>query len=86
MDYLYPDEDTGNSLFLNNDYKRKLKNIFSNSKDQELLNDFNLLNLTLISSYPHQDLGLILSGYLSDGKLTINKKLIKISTFLSMVL
>lgn len=75
MDYLYPDEDTSNSLFLNNDYKRKLKNIFSNSKDQELLNDFNLLNLTLISSYPHQDLGLILSGYLSDGKLTINKKL-----------
>ena len=75
MDYLYPDDDTSNSLFFNNDYKRKLKNIFSNSKDQELLNDFNLLNLTLISSYPHQDLGLILSGYLSDGKLTINKKL-----------
>ena len=75
MEFIYPEENKySDSLFSINDYKKKLKRLFNNkyiTDDKK----YDLLNLNFISSYPHQDLGLILSGYLSEGKLKINQKL-----------
>jgi len=39
------------------------------------LNKDNLVKFIVLNIYPHNDLGLIVSGYLSSGKLEINKKL-----------
>lgn len=74
MDCLFPNDK--NSLLSTNDCKNKLKFIFENyTVKSSKLDNSDQLNITFINSYPHQDLGLILSGYLSSGKLKINQKL-----------
>ena len=74
MDCIFPNDK--NLLLSPTDYKRKLKYVFD--KNTLKCNEFDnsdQINITFINSYPHQDLGLILSGYLSSGKLKINQKL-----------
>ena len=74
MDNIFPDDKLSN--FSSNEYKRKLKLLFNNKSNiRNNLFESELLNITFINSYPHQDLGLILSGYLDCGKLKVNQKL-----------
>ena len=74
MDNIFPEDKL--STFSSNEYKRKLKLLFNNKSNRtNKIDDSNLLNITFINSYPHQDLGLILSGYLDCGMLKVNQKL-----------
>ena len=74
MDNIFPEDKL--STFSSNEYKRKLKLLFNNKSNRmNKIEESDLLNITFINSYPHQDLGLILSGYLDCGMLKVNQKL-----------
>lgn len=71
-----------NLVLSTSDYKKRLSssNLISGKRDytkydEKDLDSSRLCNLIFISSYPHQDMGLILSGYLKEGYLKRNQKL-----------
>lgn len=61
----------------NNQYKSRLIFNMFNKSPIRFGREFNdeICDITFLSSYPHQDMGLILSGFLNKGNLFIGKKL-----------
>jgi GTPase len=55
--------------------KKIFFDILLTMKKEIKLEKENIVKFIILNTYPHNDLGLIVSGYLSSGKLEINKKL-----------